>query len=277
MTVILSLFPSSWLGWTVDLADLVRIPVTPISHVGIILTGWVRPAREPSDLPTDEQERIKLAITERNLFRTMHAAQLLRATELAEQLRQLTALPESAFGNPQPPLLLAIDVTGINPSDVSGIVELKLTRGAANRIHEGDVAVVGQDIVGRIVRVGVTRIKLRPTTHTETGSIRGAVMPAHPIDDQRNRVFPGVLLRNQADGTMYAEVSATSVLQEGDLVVLDDPMWPASGAGLILGTIEKIARLDEAPLRHAITVVPRVRVRDVSSVVVLGSGEGESP
>lgn len=273
VTIILSLFPSSWLGWTSDLADLVRVPVTPVSHIGVMMTGWVRPAVEPSDLPTDEQERNELAISERDQYRQLYHSQILRATELADQLRQLQSLPDSALRNPQPPLILPIDLTGSTPSDVSGIVEMKLIRGASDRIIEGDIAIVGMDVVGRISRVGMTRIELRPTTHRETGLIKAVVVPSHPSNKDRPTLLAEVLLQNRGDGNLFAEASSASGVQLGDLVVLDDSSWPNYGGGLIIGSVVEINQLDQAPLRHVLTITPRRRARDHSSVVVLGSGE----
>ena len=66
------------------------------------------------------------------------------------------------------------------------------------------------------------------------------------------------------------------VVEEFARFVLNDPVWPESGAGLILGSVIKINRLDEAPLRQSLTIEPRRRVRDVSRVVVLGTGTGDA-
>ena len=275
ITIFLSLVPASWLRWTSDIADLVRVPVTPISHVGILLTSWVRPAVEPSDLPTDEQERNKLAIAERNRYKQLYDAQLLRSTELANQLRELQALPTSALRNPLPPIIIPIDITGRRPSDIAGIVELKLARGVSGRIRVGDIAVVGFDIVGRISRIGMTRIELTPTTHQEIGLIRAAIVPAHPTSE-RSPLLAEIILQSNGGAVMLADIPAMSGVQVGDLVQLDDPSWPQVGKGFTLGAVAQIIQLDEAPLRQRIVVVPRRLARDVSRVVVLGTGEEQT-
>jgi len=270
------MFPSSWIGWTSDLADLVRVPVTPVSHVGMMLTNWVRPGVDPSDLPTDEQERNDLAIAERDHFRQLYHAQMLRATELADQLRLLQSLPESALLNPQPPIVLPLDVTGINPSDTEGLIELKLIRGARERVLEGDIAIVGRDIVGRISRIGITRVEMRPTSHQEIGLIRAAVVPSHVPQDGTPPLRAEILVRSIGDGTMYAESPTASDVQVGDLVVLDDPSWPLAGSGLVLGSVLEVQRLDEAPLREVLIIAPRRTARGISKVVVLATGEVQS-
>ncbi len=268
----MSLVPASWLGWTSDVSDLVRVPVTPISHLGIMITGWVRPAIEPSDLPTDERERNALAIAERDHYRQLYHAQMLRATELADQLRDLQALPDSALRNPRPPMVVPIDITGRRPNDSAGVVELKMVRGTSGRIREGDLVIAGRDIVGRISRVGMTRIEMRPTSHIETDLTRGAVVPAHPTKN-RPPLLAEIILQSRGEPSMIADVPATSQVQIGDLVTLDDPSWPLSGSGLTLGVVENIFQLDEAPLRQRIVVVPRRRVSDMIRVIVLGTGE----
>jgi len=277
ITVVLSMFPASLLGWTSDLADLVRIPVTPISHIGMMFTNWIRPAVDPSDLPTDEKDRNEFTVSEWDRYRQMYHDQTLRANDLANQLRMLQKLPESELRNPNPPLMMSIALTGLRSSDVAGIVELKLVRGASTRILEGDVAVVGRDIVGRISRVTLTRIELRSTTHKETGLIRAAIVTPHPVKDIQQTILGEVLLRNAGNGSFTAEALATSEIKIDDLVVLDDPAWPVSGRGYILGSVIDITQLDEAPLRQLLIIAPRRRVRDVSRVVVLGTGVAPTP
>ena len=271
----MSLSPTSFLGWTSDVADLVRVPVTPIAHVGIMISSWVRPAVEPSDLPTDEQERNEFAIAERDLYRQMYSAQLLRATEFADQLRLLQSLPESALLNPRPPLIVPIDITGKRPSDIASIVELKLIRGASEKFRVGDIAVVGSDIVGRIFRIGMTRMELVPVTHKEVGLTRATIVPAHPTQN-RPFILADIIMQSNGEAVMFAEVLATSGVQRGDLVQLDDSSWPAVGIGYTLGVVADVVQLDEAPLRHRVVIEPRRQARDLSKVIVFGSGENQT-
>ena len=273
IVIVLSMFPASWLGWTRDLSDLVRIPVTPISHVGMMLTGWIRPATVPSDLPTDTINRTQFAETERDLYRQLYHAQMLRSTELADQLRELQSLPETALRNPKPPVALPIDLTGNRPSDPSSIVELKLSSEYVDRIRTGDIVVVGSDIVGRVIRVGLTRVEVRPSTHKDVGLIRAAIVPAHPRNENGPPLRAEVLIRSAGSGGLYAEVSTDSSVVVGDLVVLDDPSWAEVGSGLVLGVVTSTSPLDAAPLRHVVTIAPRRQIRDLVRVVVLGSAE----
>ncbi|MAI66586.1 MAG: hypothetical protein CMJ26_01755 [Phycisphaerae bacterium] len=276
-TILISCFPATWLGWTSDVADLVRVPVTPFSHVGMIIKNWVRPSIEPFDLHTDEQERNDLAVAERDHYRQLYHGQMLRSTELADQLRILQSLPETALRNPQPPLVVSVDLTGMKPSDSSGFVELKLSRESLGRILEGDIAIVGRDIVGRIARVGMTRMELLPPTNKESGYIRAAIVPSHPLQDARPPLLAEILLTPTGEGTFTSEVPANKGILKGDLVILDDPAWPQLGIGLGLGVVASIEQLDEAPLRQSIMVYPRRRAREHANVVVLGTGSEATP
>jgi hypothetical protein len=276
-TMLLSLLPATWLGWTSDVADLVRVPVTPFSHIGMMIKNWVRPSIEPFDLPTDEQERNDLAVAERDHYRQLYHGQMLRSTELADQLRMLQALPESALRNPQPPLVVSVDLTGMKPSDPSGFIELKLSRASLGRIREGDIAIVGRDIVGRIARVGMTRMELLPSTNKESGYLRAVIVPANPLLDDRPPLLAEILLTPTGKGAFTSEVPVNKGVQKGDLVVLDDPAWPQAGIGLGLGVVASIEQLDEAPLRQTITIVPRRRAREHANVIVLGTGSEATP
>ena len=168
--------------------------------------------------------------------------------------------------------VFAIDITGKRPNDIAGIVELKLIRGASEKFMVGDIAVVGSDIVGRILRIGLTRIELIPVTHKEVGLTRATIVPAHPTRN-RSSLLADIIMQSNGDSVMLAEVLATSGVQIGDLVQLDDSSWPAVGIGYTLGVVVDVAQLDEAPLRHRVVIEPRRRARDLSKVVVFGTGE----
>ena len=273
IVIVLAMFPANWLGWTRDLSDLIRIPVTPISHIGMMMTGWIRPAAEPADLPSDTENRTDLAVSERDHYRQLYHAQMLRSTELADQLRELQLLPDSALRNPNPPVTLSIDVTGVRPSDPASIVELKLSSEYIDRIEEGDIAIVGRDIIGRVIRVGMTRIEVRPSTHKDVGLIRAAIVPAHPGKEHGPPLRAEALVRSDGVGGLYAEVPADSGVVIGDLVVLDDTSWPEVGLGLVLGVVIETAPMDAAPLRHSVLIVARRQARDLVRLVVLGSSE----
>ena len=158
ITVILSMLPARWLGWTSDLAGLVRIPVTPVSHIGMMFTNWIRPSAELSDLPSDEKARNDLLNSERDHYRKLYQQYRLEADKSKKDLLVYEQLPTTVRHSENPPLLLAIDLTGIRPSDVSGIVELKLVKNASSSIVT-DVPTVEIDcafLLGAITIIGIS-------------------------------------------------------------------------------------------------------------------------
>lgn len=315
ITVVLSMLPARWLGWTSDLADLVRIPVTPVSHIGMMFTNWIRPSAELPDLPSDEKARNDLLNSERDHYRKLYHDYRLDADKSKKKLRDYKQLhrqlPNKERDSKYPPLLLEVDLTGIMSSDVSGIVELKLVKNASSSIRKDDLAIVGRDIVGRISRVGLASIQLQPITHKDVGLINAAVFPSKPPKGSDPPPYHKVLLETNGDGNFYTTVPVTNDIKVNDLVVLNDITWEY-GEGLILGSVVKIADyneaiytpfiesddsvdvgrvkeialvlgevcvvtpLDEAPLRRRLTIAPRRRVRDVPHVVVLGTGKAQT-
>ena len=167
---------------------------------------------------TDTKNRTQFAETERDLYRQLYHAQMLRSTELADQLRELQSLPQTALRNPKPPVALPIDLTGNRPSDPTSIVELKLSSEYVDRIRIGDIVIVGSDIVGRVIRVGLTRVEVRPSTHKDVGLIRAAIVPAHPRNENGPTLKAEVLIRSAGSGGLYAEVPTDSGVVVGDLV-----------------------------------------------------------
>ncbi|MDP6601509.1 MAG: hypothetical protein QGH76_04355 [Phycisphaerales bacterium] len=275
LTLAIAMLPTSMLRWTRDLSDLLRIPVTPLSHVGTRLTSWIRTADAEEEVPGDPQQRAEHARAERDAFRRLYDEQRLRADEFASRLQELEDLPEGAYRSPRPPLTITVDTTGLNPGEVSSLVELKRGGEAADRVQVGDVVVSGSDVVGRVSRVGPFRLDMMPVTNNATGLVWAAIRPADATS-ATGRTSIAIQVLGDSRGVMRAHVDGREEVAVGDLVVLNDPSWPESGRGLVLGTIDSMAPLDEAPLRSELIIIPRRRARDHAFVVVLGTGEGES-
>jgi hypothetical protein len=282
----------------------------------MMFTNWIRPSAELSDLPSDEKARNDLLNSERDHYRQLYHRYRLDADKSEKDLfdyKQLhRQLPYEVRVSDNPPLLLAVDLTGIMSSDVSGIVELKLVKNASSSIRKDDLAIVGRDIVGRISRVGLASIQLQPTTHKDIGLINAAVFPSKPPKKPRNGSDPPpyhkVLLETNGDGNFYTIVPVTNDIKVNDLVVLNDTTWKTGdgfilglvveiadyneaiytpfiesddgrvkGIALVLGEVCDVTPLDEAPLRRLLTIAPRRRVRDVPHVIVLGTGKAPTP
>ena len=56
LTVASALAPVSWIGWTGDVADVVRAPIMPLSRIGTSIASWLRPPRDVSGRLVGEAE-----------------------------------------------------------------------------------------------------------------------------------------------------------------------------------------------------------------------------
>ena len=268
-----SIAPASWLGWTADVADVVRAPIMPVSRVGTSLASWLRPPRDLEGRPVDEAEIDQLR-RDRDRFEQLWQAQRVRADGFARQLRQLEGLPEAALRSPRPPLVVEADITGRDPSDPRSPIELRMPRDGGERLAVGDVAVWnGQRVLGRLSHVSPVRLMVLPLSNPESGPIE--VVPA---DASAGTYLPRMLLRQEGRGLLVADIDRRVVLEPGARLVLADHRWPAWSQGLEIAVVIGIESLDEAPLRQRIIARPAVDAPAVSRVSVLSaSKEDEGP
>lgn len=275
LTGVIALLPTSWLSWTRDLSDVVRLPITPLAHAGNRLAGMLRPVDASDGLHSEDlRGQLELLESDRDRYERLYRAQRLRSQELAAQLRLLQHLPESVLRAPRPPMILPSDVTGRNPRDVISPVELELEPEIVDRVLEGDVATwKHQYLVGRVVRISPFRVTVLPVTHPDTGPVQAVLV------DPGNRDItappPRLLLKPLGDGTFAGEVNHRHGTTVGDEVVLADPAWPDWAQALQVGTVEEVRQLDEAPLRDLVIVRPRFQLFELPHVMLLArDGEG---
>ena len=162
LTIGSSIAPASWLGWTADVADVVRAPIMPVSRFGTSLASWLRPPRDLEGRPVNEAEIDQLR-RDRDRFEQLWQSQRVRADGFARQLRQLEGLPDAALRSPHPPLVVEADITGRDPSDPRSPIELRMPRDGGERLAVGDVAVWnGQQVLGRLSHVSPVRLMVLP-------------------------------------------------------------------------------------------------------------------
>ena len=268
LTIGSSIAPASWLGWTADVADVVRAPIMPVSRFGTSLASWLRPPRDLEGRPVDEAEIDQLR-RDRDRFEQLWQAQRVRADGFARQLRQLEGLPEAALRSPHPPLVVEADITGRDPSDVRSPIELRMPRDGGERLAVGDVAVWnGQRVLGRISHVSPVRLMVLPLSNPESGPIE--VVPA---DASAGTYLPRMLLRQEGRGLLAADIDRRVVLEPGTRLVLADHRWPAWAQGLEVAVVVGIEALDDAPLRQRIIARPAVDAPAVSRVSILSASE----
>ncbi len=269
--------PANWLGWVDDLADVVRAPVMPLSRAGTSLASWLRPPRDPSGRPVADAELGQLR-DDRDRFEQLWQQQRLRADELAGQLRQLQLLPDTALLGSNLPLVLATEVTGRDPRDARSPIELRVPREGINRLAVGDVVVWdGHVVVGRLADVSSVRAIVLPVANAETLPIEVAVAAGNVQGGDVIRL----LLRQQGDGTLTADVDRRRDVHPGQRLVLADSRWPSWAHGLDIAVVQGLEDIDEAPLRQRVVARAAADAPAVSRVTVLSSdptlSDGSAP
>lgn len=264
MIVAVSLAPASWLGWTGDVADVVRAPIMPLSRAGTSIASWLRPPRDITGRPVGEAE-IEQLRQDRNRFEQLWQAQRVRADDLARRLRQLEGLPETAYRSPHRPIVVDAAVTGRDPRDPRSPIELRMPRDGAGRLKLGDIVVWGgHRLLGRISHVSPGRLMVLPLSNPEAGAIEVVVGGAETQGD-----LPRMVLRQSGDGKLTADIDRRVTIEPGMTLVLADARWPAWSHGLEVGLVERVEAIDEAPLRQRVVVRPIVDAPAVSQVAIL--------
>lgn len=235
----LAFAPPAWLGWSAEIGAVLWIPLNPIAHVAASARGWLRPPRP--DLPPVEVEAL---LEERETLRAL-ATRLRIELDLAEA--ELAALE----GEPRPPRSgsspLAATVLVVEPDG-----RMRLNKGERHGVAAGDPVVEGGEIlVGRIADPpGGAWSMVVPAEHRASGTLRARLSSS----DEPSAEATLVLLEPTGDG--WRAETDEGLAKPGGTVRLDDPAWPASAQGLLLGRVSAVRRIDQRPLLAEIVVEP---------------------
>ena len=269
LTVVAALAPVSWLGWTPDVADVVRAPIMPLSRAGTSLASWLRPPRDQTGRAVGEAE-IEQLRSDRDRFEQLWQAQRVRADDLAQRLRQLEGLPSEAYRSPHPPMVFDAEITGRDPRDARSPIELRMPKDGGDRFAVGDIAVWGgRRLLGRISHVSSVRLMVLPPSNPEAGPIEVAV------GGERSEGLPRMRLRQSSSGFLTADVDKRVTIEPGASLVLADARWPDWARGLEVATVERVEPIDAAPLRNRVIARPSVDAPAVSQIAILSAGEPE--
>ncbi len=260
-TSALTLAPAGWLGWTNDLADLVRLPVTPLGHAGTAVRTWLRPEPRPWEVSPDQLEQLA-AENERQA--ALYRRAQLRIAELEEQLEQLQ---QAEFYRPRVAVqYLAAGVTANDANRPAAAVELN--RGSRAGVREGTVAVYnGAHLIGRVERVSLLRSQLLPLCSVASGLLRALVLPRDRPEAPLSEAAV-IQLEPKGNGTFTAELSRETEISEGDLVMLADHTWPEAAQAMVIGTIESVRVKDDDLLRNRLVVRTRYRAHQLRYVTL---------
>ncbi len=271
LTLLVAVLPTRWLGWTSDMADIVRIPIMPLAGVGSRLAGAMRPVNIDGNLIGDVADLREME-SQRSRIERLLLAEQLRVAELETQLRHLQDLPADPNSR-RPPVLIKSEVTGRRPDHPASGVELHVGSELAGRVREGDaVTWDGRWLVGRVTRVSDFRLSALPVTHPDVGPLMGVILPETEEVDVASA--PRVLLKQDGGGNLIGEIYRRSTVTIGDRVMLADRSWPASLQAFKIGRVIAMDDVDAAPLRVRLQVEPEVHLHQLPWVVIVGQDAG---
>ncbi len=276
LLLVLSFLPRRALWWVGDIAAIVSLPMAPIADLGNDVRIWLRPGSDPL---RGAPEEIELLVAERDRLRELWSAERLRVDQLLTQLEDFRLAEQFDRGSSFDPI--RADVIGRGPEGLRGAVRINV--GSRSGVKPGDVAVFrGAHLVGRVAQeVGALTSLLVPSNDPSVGRLHAALMP----DPEPGNASPAplrLLLTPALDGSFAADCDRSWRVAPGDSVVLDDPAWPESSRGMIVGEIAEVEPRDDQPLRLRLRVVPVYALHELRTIVIkveprrTGDGDGDA-
>ena len=249
--------PTQWLSAPVrNLA----VPVSePLNRIG----EKVR----PTDVAwgADHPERLRL-VEELERARTLAANFEARAAALAEQLERLNALyaidPESRY------LPVEARRAGSSASGRSQIFSVNV--GSSDGVEIGVLALhQGYQLVGRVTDVSALTASVTPITQPGAGPIDVYLLPEEGTVAlaAKATLEPGTGDRGEGElGTLVGRVGKDEPVEVGHRAIYRDETWAQIHTGPLVGIVEKIEPIDDAPLWNRIVVRPVVTLDRVATV-----------
>lgn len=256
---VLSLSPIGWIRWTNWFSAQAQVAISPIAHPITIAINTVIP---PAISDPDASLRERALGDELSRVRT----NLLQIQE--ENRRLKSRIDQNKRGSQITPNL---DVRQVHRPRVSSLVgDLLLIRsGHIEGLTQGTVVVVDAvQLLGKVSRVDGKTAAVLPITAKSAPRIQATVLL-----DEAGTKQTICLLTPLGDGTLRGEVGRADVdeswsVQVGQEVRLLDNQWPRHAQMLVIGTVLRIERNDNQPLRQRIIVAPTIKdLRRVSDVI----------
>lgn len=260
LAIALALAPARFTGWLGWFAEVTRNLIAPISHPVARFSRWISPATQG-----DAPERVLAIEEERDRYRALY----LREAETARALRRrIAALQQGLALNPDLPYRLeTAPVIGTSSEPGGGTITVRLGRPAG--VDLSTVATVGGDqIVGRVVRVGARDCQVRPITDKSAGPILARVIltpdglgAACQLEPDGSGLLKGPVEDLSGDATL-----GNLAVQPGQTVRLADDAWPANAQMLVVGRVLRVEPSPEHPLRSIVVVEPKATLARVGQV-----------
>ena len=257
---VLSFAPIRLIGWTRWFADQTQVTIAPIAHPITIAINAIIPPTYSDPAASDRERELS---DELDRYRT----QLLQIEQENDRLRGL--IDQFSKGAA---IIPDLDVRQFHRPRVSGLVGdlLVIRTGKIDGLTQGSVAVVNAvQLLGKVTQVNNRIAYVRPITAKSAQPIMATILLNESGDQQAK-----CLLRPVGDGTLRGEVARPTSddawhIQAGQEVRLLDDQWPAHAQMLVIGTVERIERNDNQPLRQRVIIRPTVKdLRWVPEVIL---------
>ena len=147
--------------------------------------------------------------------------------------------------------------------------QFTLGHGTRHGLHEGQVVVVGPNLIGQIIDAGRSSATVRLVS--SPGTVINSIVA--PANWSKTGLKKSQLETRQfeagSDGTLTALVPKDAPVALGQIAFLRDEDWPAEAQGCAIGQVIKIEPVDEHPLRVRVTLEPMRPYQFIDKVVVI--------
>ena len=285
-TVAVAFLPAEWrTGWQSELADLARLPVRPVSALGVQVGEFLRPPADPTSGMRDAD--VEQLLADREMLERLYRAEQQRALKLERELEELRQIPVEVRRGAA--AMMVAPITSRNVNSSQGAVEVRIDQAAEEHVIPGTVGVYASvHLMGRTVGWPSMRSAMfLPLVNEATPPFQARVFPADRPDLPLSRA-PRLFLEPTGDGRLVGYVPRSEVVHEGDLIRMDDERW-VTAQMMVVGDVTAVEVHDEEPLRHRIEVRPRYDVQRIAQVTLIvtegefaddaevrGRGQGES-
>lgn len=253
--------------WTDDLARVVSVPLAPLTHLGMFLRERVRPARATFDPKAPGTLALEREVAQ---YRMLYERSRLEIERLEASLAQLRAV--SARSNAPGSRFIEASVIAVDPSRRDGA--LSLNAGARHGVEAGVAALVDAETFAGVVAPDVGAFTSALIPSQKMPSIRVRLLPVEGSDPQvPSQGYPGAVLKPTGRGTWTAEVASSMPLVVGMVARLADDRFGRAAVGARVGVVVSVEPIEQAPLARKVEVRPLIEPGELSSVILVTSGE----
>ncbi|MFG0285915.1 MAG: rod shape-determining protein MreC [Phycisphaerales bacterium JB039] len=260
---IFALAPARYTDWVHGFGQVTLILIAPISHPVTAVAGWlsVRATAPP------QPEQVALLTQERDRYELLYLQEKHQVEELRERVKELQA-GVGLDADPSMRLITAT-VTG-RPSDLTSVL-LHVRAGSAKGVSQNTVATVqGVQLMGQVVRVSPLTCIVEPITAAKARPLTGRVMreEVEGLYCQLSPTGEGALAGRLAF-VLDPRTQQPVRPEVGDVVRLDDELWPANAQMLIVGRVERVEPSPTEPSRLRVIVRPELPLEQFRGEVTL--------